>query len=344
MPGYSRRGCFVYYEIYIDQFFLEHLVTDGMLLALTAAVCRRKIGWLRLIAGGIAGAAGMTLLLCTGHPELYWLCMAGAGTTAFWAGNVQVLFAHLVALALVTCCFGGVLEAALQLFGLKVLTGSTICAAVLFYAFSRICREARSAAVRVKMTLFWEGRSVCAQGFVDTGNQLREPLTGRPVSILSKELAEELLGENWELRTGFFVIPYHSIGREAGWLRAVAVDRMLVEQEGAVIELRKPVLAICEDRLSMQERNQVILHPEHAQFPLKKKRIYKHRQRNVVQEAGKPAEQPEMVQEAEKPAEQPEKIQEAADKAEIQKCAGRSADQSGTQMEQKVADREKWGT
>lgn len=260
----------MYYELYIDQFFLEHLLTDGLLLALTALLCRSRLRAGRLLAGSAAGAAVMTFLICTGCVVLWPLSLTAAGVAAFWRRGEPCPWEKLLALLFVTCCFGGVLGALTELFGLPVLWMAAGAGCALWYGIAWLYRKRKRAAGTALVTIWWGERQVQAEGLIDTGNHLREPLTGHPVSILSRDTAEELLGAGWEARKGFFLIPYHTIGRKQGWMRAVAVDRMAVTlprggdgQEA--LEISAPILAISEGVLSETEHYRMILHPMHVE-------------------------------------------------------------------------------
>ena len=90
-------------------------------------------------------------------------------------------------------------------------------------------------------------------------------MTGNAVSILASSEAKKLLEEGWERERGFFLIPYHSLGRERAWMRGVSIDDMKVEQEGRITEAKHVVLAIYEGQISSAGRYQMILHPEHAE-------------------------------------------------------------------------------
>ncbi|MCD7735998.1 MAG: sigma-E processing peptidase SpoIIGA, partial [Lachnospiraceae bacterium] len=122
-------------------------------------------------------------------------------------------------------------------------------------------RQTDNSAV-VKLTC--EGKSLTLAGLLDTGNQLAEPITGRPVSIADEETLKPLLGPEWEKRQGFCLIPFHSLGTGKGWLRGVTLDEMSVTMRRGSREVRRPVIALYDGKVSAGKEYQVILHPEHA--------------------------------------------------------------------------------
>lgn len=104
------------------------------------------------------------------------------------------------------------------------------------------------------------------RAFVDTGNFLRDPVSGKPAAVLSascgKKLMEEVAGAGEEsLKTRICVIPYSTVG-EKGILQGVRPDRVIVE--GKTIEksywqsakrtlsagtVRNPMRSCCSSRL-----------------------------------------------------------------------------------------------
>ncbi len=253
----------MYYEFYIDQFFLEHLLTGCLLFALTVRLRREQVRWRRLLAASALNAALMTLLVCLGWPGWYAVPMLAGGAAVFAGKPLRRFLGGMAMLLPVTVCFGGTLEALLALFGLPVMAATVTAAFLLDVA--GICLRSRSVRLGglVTVRLEWEEHTQTLRGMVDTGNRLREPLTGRPVSIVDERMVCQLLGEGWEHRRGFYLIPYHSIGTKRGWMRGVTVDRMVVEEADGVTTVSRPVLAIYQGRVSAGGQYQMILHPLH---------------------------------------------------------------------------------
>ena len=107
--------------------------------------------------------------------------------------------------------------------------------------------------------LFSGERTVTLTAFVDTGNQLREPITGKAVHIAEKSKIAALEQEN-PIK---MLVPFHAVGTEAGLLTALRIDRMeLVGPDGQKITLEKPLIGLYEGKLSTQEEYQLLLHAE----------------------------------------------------------------------------------
>lgn len=234
------------------------------MIATAASLGRLKLSRKRIAAGSFANAAAMTLLVCLGQSGWYFLCVLLAGSILFAGKRREEFLRGLFFLFLTGVCFGGVLEALLGMFGLPLIAGTALAVLALRIAGRFLIRQKALRDSLVTVRLQWEERTETLLGMIDTGNSLEEPLTGRPVSIVDAAPARRLLGSAWEERRGFYLIPYHSVGTERGWLRGVTIDCMTVELSGGPAVVERPILAIYDGQLSANGRFRLILHPLHA--------------------------------------------------------------------------------
>ncbi|MCC8102981.1 MAG: sigma-E processing peptidase SpoIIGA [Clostridiales bacterium] len=258
----------MYYECYIDQFFLEQLFGGFLLLLAAGRLCRASPSRWRLALGSLAGAASMSALICLGRPKLYPLGFFAAAAAAFWRrplrkewrSNLEAAFCLLA----VTVLFGGVLEAMTSLLPLPLLA-AFFMAYVVLSAFSGFVRKKIRATENTATVRICLGdQSMILEGILDTGNLLREPVMGRPVSIADEMALAPLLRSGWEERQGFCLIPYHSLGTDNGWLRGVTFDEMTVTMRRGSRVVHRPVIALYEGKVSAGSGYRFILHPEHA--------------------------------------------------------------------------------
>lgn len=134
MPCCSRGGCSLYYEFYIDQFFLEQVITQGLLLLLASKTAGKHLTCRRLGAGSLIGAGMMTLFLCAGSRALAFSGSLMAGSAALAGKKWREIPRDLAILLFVTLCFGGVVQAAVELTGAPAAAGS--CAAFFLLHFA----------------------------------------------------------------------------------------------------------------------------------------------------------------------------------------------------------------
>lgn len=234
----------------------------------------------RLFLGAAAGAA-WTVLFAALPPAPLWLsllvsygaagpsmCLAAYGFRGF-----RELFKSAVFLALATAFAGGALGQLYRHTGLGYAAGALNGGSLLLFLFlalgvfyggralflfgAAVRRERREL---VTVILYRNGRSLETRALIDTGNRLREPVTGLPVSIGEAKALKALFPEDWE-ETGFVFIPYDSIGGK-GLLKGRLIDRIeLREESGRRRSLAQgPTwMALREERLSDDGSYQVIL-------------------------------------------------------------------------------------
>jgi len=249
--------------IYGEYLFLENFITGFLLLLLTAHVTggAGKTGSiLRLAAAAfLCGAAGFTIFLPVPAAGglLLRSCMSLLVTAAAF-GREQIL--KKTAIFLIFSFLSGGTAMALFLWmqvpalsgnGVLYVDGMTyvrlICCGMPAMGFSwwfgkLILSQVRGGNLKGMAVLEIKGKSWKLPAVIDTGNSLREPVTGNPV-ILTDRKGKKKLGfseETWPER--FVLIPYHAVGTEHGWLPGVRLDKVCFagkEERGAVLAFYK---------------------------------------------------------------------------------------------------------
>lgn len=260
------------YEVYVDRLFFMHAGLHVLLLALTAKLGDYPVAWKR-----IATAAGLGSLLSLA--ALFWpvgesgmavavktlLSTAGSYAMLPVAFGIRGRSQWTQCAASYTACIclvGGVL-AAVEGIGHPsqnslLLMASAACATVGGAWFIRKMRLAR--ANPFWLVLLKEGEKSCrVTALMDSGNGLLEPVSKEPVCIVQKEVMQKLgLLQKPEK---FRLVPYHSVGRQHGLLKAAAVEEMYLQKGAQKLTKRKVWLAASEQALSTSGRYQLLLHP-----------------------------------------------------------------------------------
>ena len=114
----------------------------------------------------------------------------------------------------------------------------------LTYWFVKLVRR-RKAEMNMKgrvCLIIDNGKSYFFEAFVDSGNCLREPVTGQAGGALRQPGASRLPFAAKDMPSRYRIIPYHGVGVEAGSLEALRVDEIIFEDrktEGAYIAFYK---------------------------------------------------------------------------------------------------------
>ena len=95
---------------------------------------------------------------------------------------------------------------------------------------------------------------------IETGNSLREPVSGKPVSVVEEEMLGRLSGI--KIPEKLKVIPYHSVGKSNGIMEGYEIPEMIIEDEGENLRWQKVIVGISKNKISANGRYQMILHPD----------------------------------------------------------------------------------
>lgn len=252
--------------VYLDSLFLLNLGLDGLLLSAAAKLGGARQKRWRILLAAALGALYTAMVFCISQPYAGHLLVrlgVAAGMVLLAVGMNQRPMWVLALFFLLSCSLaGGVLL--LEMAGVgRMSTGEgfpvtlsdgrllLLCGAgeyLLVSLFTRLPVGRRGGEI-VTALLTCEGRRVILGVLVDSGNLLRDPLTGNPVLIAEQRAVsglfprecrpkrEELehpadslegLSQRWT-PSRLRLVPYRAVGTEQGMLLAVRVDEMEVD-------------------------------------------------------------------------------------------------------------------
>ena len=256
----------MYYELYIDVFFLVNFMMDAILLEILRKILGCPVSHGRVLLGAGAGAFGTCVVLCLPVPY----------------GFVRIVASHgLINLIMLKTGFGirwgrEMAKAFLLLYISGFLMGGILSVfrpylrtAGLFFAFAVISYYgalgvwkllgalAGREKTRREVLLFRGGKSCRVRAIVDTGNTLRDSVTGKPVCVIDQKTADAL--GLFEKPEGLRFLPYHSVGRREGVLPAFPLDKM--ELPGNPVRVvERPLVAVCQE--ISRDDHQMLLNPD----------------------------------------------------------------------------------
>ena len=256
----------MYYEVYADVLFVKNLWMDALLLVVTAWIWDYETRPARIAAASVLGSAGSCFLTVmsarTGGAGYFLgtliLAFAMTGTAYPWREHPCRLFRGVLSVYLEGTALGGMtryLEQFHPLAGVWFLVlGSLAAGAVLAGELWRK-RERRNRLLTCRVTLKHGRTRMEVEALYDTGNSLRDPVSGKPVSIVDTDILRELLdGSETENLPRF--VPYRTISQE-GILQAYVLDEMELACPDGIRILKKPLLAGMPDK---RGRRRMILH------------------------------------------------------------------------------------
>lgn len=260
-----------YYEIYIDQLFLENLVILVLLQKICGKLLGRSPSWKRIWLTSLLGAAVMCTVIffrpfyrCW-HGIFRLLPAVPAAVTGLGCRTLRETCRGTLYLLAAAAFFGGAFQMIFSIWEPPVLLTALLADMAVELLIDGRRRRMALEECRAEVILSDQGGRWVLTGLIDTGNHLTEPMTGRPVSILDWQEAEKMqrFRQIQEEKNGYLYIPYHAVGTENGWMMGMVIDEMVIRYQGKEIRTAHPVLAISHQQANPQGRYQLIVHPLH---------------------------------------------------------------------------------
>ena len=279
----------MYYEFYIDVFFVVNLFMDFLVLCLTNRILRGSAKPWRALLGALAGALGISLF--------FWLSKE-INTVNILIFSIGMSFA-MVWLDCRPCRGKELLAGVLACWGISFLLGGLLYALppragkgiLIFFTITftaywilntgiRLFKYLKGKAVlRCRVILETGGQKIELKGLLDTGNCLTDTDTGKPVCVMEKSRFSGMLekkqqdalesfcamedfgeGDAENLKPRFLI--YTALGCERGLLPVVTADRLVILWEGKKICLSQAAIGLSDAPLSPYGKFEIIISPK----------------------------------------------------------------------------------
>lgn len=253
----------MYYELYIDEFFLENLFLDFLLLLLTGLVGKLPIRWKRLACSAFAGSLWACLFVAIPVTNKGLILLSTAAVSAFmvkWGfaiskGRGRMFWKSLLVFYGMTFVLGGLLLVMDSRITFPVVLSGTIGTLFVVLMLRFLEKWKYETQNIYEVTLVWNGMQKELLGLRDTGNQLCDPYFGKPVTVVEYDAVKELFNQ----KTKVLWIPYHTVGETKGWMPGIRLDAILLEHDGEKRRIESPMIAVSKEKLSVKGRYQMIL-------------------------------------------------------------------------------------
>lgn len=296
---------------YLDIIIIVNGVMDAFLLGFTAHLLRRKIRWPGMLAAVIIGELPIIVILWD-SPVLIALAKVLTPPAMVAVGlrtrSLAELAKGLLFFSLLAAVCGGIYYAAAGWFGIGAdkayLEMSDLwilpVMALLLTAGCKIWERLHKQNAFLDNVLyeaelfFGNDKQITVKALLDTGNELRDPLTGSPVMILEEQkvitllppVVQAFLHEPWRESADpwsyiwsneddalhkMVLISAKGIQGQT-WLPGIRIEKVRIRQDGRCWE--QPVtVALVRQSLNAEGRFEGLLHPEHIQKPVAKEEI-----------------------------------------------------------------------
>ena len=257
----------MYYELYVDVLFLVNFMMDYILLLIVRKMLQCTVTHGRICLGAVVGSLLTCLVVVLPIPYamiklilfhvLVNTCMIRVGLKI---KTIRSFLKAIIMLYIGSFLLGGIMEVVRQ----YVSVGSffLVVAIAGYYLVLGIWKFVaymqRWNQFHCRVDLYLGSEKYQIKGMIDTGNGLRDPISGKPVNILDRHTARTLFGE--EHLKDVRYIPYQSIGKKAGVLPAVQFERMCIMKD-TECWVERPLIAISEETISKGGEYEMILNP-----------------------------------------------------------------------------------
>ena len=251
--------------VYADVIFLINFISAYiMLYILGKAINKVRIRKKRLFLASVLGAAGAAVIFCVEMPTaLSYLTRILAVFlmifTAFFEQRKQLLnqilwlvlmsgimiFSMMLITALIKNTVSVVIKAGIVYFDIppKVFLFAFILSYFVLIFFLKVFKNRKNKKYYI-MSVTHNDKTVTVTALFDSGNLLKEPVTGKYVSILEWDYVKKLFGAEYEFsdienhaeEMKLWVIPFNSLGNSSGMLFAFLADNITIPEEKKIID------------------------------------------------------------------------------------------------------------
>lgn len=256
----------MYYELYIDLFFLENFMMDSILLLFVRSVFGKKSFTIRTFTAGVIAAVFSCVVIVIRMPEAI-KCFCNyciIPIVMIWLGvkisNIVQLFEGILLLYFIAICLGGIMQLFRPYMGIvSVMYVSALMGCfILKMSWNLLTREGNLQKRCCQVVLYDETKKWDIRAMIDTGNMLQDPAGQKPVHIISKKMAEKIYGtemveelleyslskeneEKW-MKKKLHYIPCQTI-QGTHLLPVVTMEKMEIIQK-SIIEIQMPQIGI----------------------------------------------------------------------------------------------------
>lgn len=295
------------YKVYLDQVFLGNLVMNYAILWAAARLSRIPVHKARLVAGAALGAAYALAIFIPGAgflQSLWFKTVASAGivAVAFYPLTFRMFLTCLGCFFLASFTLGGL--AIGMIFYLnsgrvsswdgvgKVIAdnfwpGIFLGLLALWAAgrgFTALLKKGRfDNLFKIPILINSGGKQVRVKALLDTGNQLKDPMTQHPVVVVEYDSLKPLLpaeiqagfelggeADIWtilgsfsenSLISRFSAVPFQSLGRPNGMMLGFRPDEVVIERQGKFSRSGRVVVGIYRNKLDPAGSYHALLGP-----------------------------------------------------------------------------------
>lgn len=131
---------------------------------------------------------------------------------------------------------------------------------VVIIVIARVYRTYKKNSDIYKVTVIVDNHKIMLHGIVDTGNQLTDKYTGKPVNVMDKSYFENVLYQiNDYGRLKYHFIPYRTIGNNEGIIEVITSDYMYISGKDETKAYKGALIALSDRKVSQNGEYQALI-------------------------------------------------------------------------------------
>lgn len=275
--------------LYPDLIWAINLLADMMILYLTARLMRESCVWWRILLAGSFGSAASLIILILGIHGIHVNYVVSVISLeilmiaiAFSIQSTRKLILLCGCHLLTAVMLHGILYLLMQVIHMEFLCMLLFAGLILWLLYQGYARYRMSEHDGSQIytgILYWDDRSVMGKGFVDTGNTLIDPVSGRSVIIADSTWIQPILPDAYQEMIRRYmlygridydymadrqldqvrVIPYRTIGEEDGNMLAIRCQRLVITNREVCYKYAPAIIGISRTAIIQGEEYQMIL-------------------------------------------------------------------------------------
>lgn len=289
-------------SIYLDIIFIENLLMNYIILFAVSVVMKIQIKQIRLILSSAIGSIYAIIVYLNIIPissSIFMKIILSIVMTyvAFYAKNVKRLIKELLMFYLISFIFGGCTIALIYFikpenvkikngvfvgtYPIKVaLFGGGLAFIITQIAFKITKNKLSSKDMICDLYVYYGEKNLKIKALIDSGNMLKEPISGMPVVVIEKESAEKIIPqklikyseeilnnknsdeytvEDMQYISKIRMIPFMSLGKQNGMLAGIKIKKIKIIFDDKENEIENVVLGIYDKKISKDNKYNALI-------------------------------------------------------------------------------------
>lgn len=249
--------------VYMDVLLIQNFIVNYFLLIITGKILKIKFSFWRLVLASFIGSLYIITFFLKNRylttMPIKLLVPLIMILISFPKEKIKFYLSSTVTYIILSMCLAGICIF-LEGNNTKSLTyngylinfsskGLVLSLIIFFLIGERMCTFIKSQiqvkALAYELDIYIHGELYSMQAFLDTGNELREPITNLPVIIAEEYNFQELIRREGD----FYDIPYRVVSGSSGKLKGIKADYIIIKNSKGERQKKMAIIAFTKGKL-----------------------------------------------------------------------------------------------